>query len=388
MLKKIFENPNVKKITKSLLEWLISGLIGATIGLFFAADFIPAVVVTFALSFILFIILVRAVREDQKYDILGILKAEIKAGNYPIVIQMGYTLSRSLHLSGRYTLREAIGEQVIKACEKLEPTRKLRINDTIIPIKRIEAKTYVDDLGWNKYLLGQAEVAIENIKTGISIAESVSEFDVAIKGYRHLIGIYYKQDMQDEKKEAESKAFDILESDEYKKLFSDEKEYEHAVAEFEYAYATTLIDEDSEKALAIAYKVQRIFSSEKTEDMDRYCKTFGLIGSIYARFNRPDMLKNAKKIFLEGIKLCEKHGRSERLIVITIDYIDLMAKMANNCPDVYNMKSWEEIDKEEKNNYERAVMCSSRIENKDFMLKLKRVHNDYLYRRKQMMKYR
>lgn len=330
------------------MEWLISGLIGATIGLIFAADFIPAVVVTFALSFVLFIILVRAVREDQKYDILGILKAEIKAGNYPIVIQMGYTLSRSLHLSGRYTLREAIGEQVIKACEKLEPTRKLRINDTIIPIKRIEAKTYVDDLGWNKYLLGQAEVAIENIKTGISIAESISEFDVAIKGYRHLIGIYYKQDMQDEKKEAESKAFDILKSDEYKKLFSNEKEYEHAVAEFEYAYATTLIDEDSEKALTIAYKVQRIFSSEKTEDMDRYCKTFGLIGSIYARFNRPDMLKNAKKIFLEGIKLCEKHGRSERLIVITIDYIDLMAKMANNCPDVYNMKSWEEIDKEEK----------------------------------------
>ena len=69
MLKKIYENPKVKKISKSLLEWLISGLIGAIIGLFFAADFIPAVIVTFALSFVLFIILVRAVKEKKKYDI-------------------------------------------------------------------------------------------------------------------------------------------------------------------------------------------------------------------------------------------------------------------------------------------------------------------------------
>ena len=199
-MKKIFANEKAKKIFKHFLEWIISGFIGAVIGMLFSSDYLAASIIIGISSVAIFVVLLMLNRFDEKYDILKILKAEISAGNYPTVIQIGYTLSRPLHLSGRYAMREAIGQQTLIACRKIDINRNIRINDTKISVRYIEAKTLIDDLGWNIYLLGQADVAIEKIEMGIEIAKSLSERDLVIKGYRHILGICEEKNKKEKKK--------------------------------------------------------------------------------------------------------------------------------------------------------------------------------------------
>lgn len=387
MHKNIFTNKKVKEILKHLCEWGASGLIGAIIGMFFSLNYFKAFIITIIFSVITFIVLVILSCFDKKYDILGILKAEISAGNHPTVIQIGYTLSRPLHLSGRYAMREAIGHQTLNACRKLDASRKIRINDTKVSVRYIEAKTLIDDLGWNVYLLGQSDVAIENIETGIEIAKSLSEYKLVVKGYRHILGICDAINNKEKRDNAEASARTILNSQEYRATFLTDEAYHHAVAEFNYAYAKTLIDENSDKALEIALNVQKVFSAEQTEDMDRYCKTFDLIGDIYAYSEKPEKLKKSRSVYLKGITECERHGRSERLIRIAIDYINLLLKMMRVCPNIFGFSSWEQqIDKEEKDIYDKARICTERVENKNLMQKLKQQHKDYLKNRKRMRK--
>lgn len=324
-------------------------------------------------------------RIDEKYDILGILKSEIASGNYPIVIQIGYTLSRPLHLSGRYALREAVGRQILTACRKLDKNRKIRINDDNLSVRYIEAKTLINDLGWNVYLLGQSDIAIENIEAGIEIAKSLSNYDLMVNGYRHILGICNHIGQIEKRDNAETEARSVLTSNEYRSTFLTDEMYNHAVAEFDYAYARMLIDEDTNKALEIALKVQTVFSSEQTDDMDRYCKTFDLIGDIYQHYENPEKQKKAKATYLNGITECELHGRSERLIRIAIDYINLLLKMIQN-NNVFNNTAWEQIDNEEKEVYNKALVCAERVENKQHMQSLQHRHKDYLKSRKRMRK--
>lgn len=357
--------------------------------MFFSANVLGAFIFTMIASFVIFMVLMVVNRFDEKYDILRILKTEVAAGNYPIVIQIGYTLSRPLHLSGRYAMREAIGQQTLSACKKMDDSRRIRINDTKIPVKFIEAKTLIDDLGWNLHLQGQSDVAIENIEMGIEIAKSLSESDLVIKGYRHILGICDDSNKKEKRDLSEQEARKILDSDAYKKKFASLDHYNHAVAEFDYAYAKTLIDDDADKAMEIALRVKTVFSAEQTDDMDRYCKTFDLIGDIYSYSEKPQKLKKARLTYLNGITECERHGRSERLIRISIDYINLLLKMIRVCQDIFDYTSWEQqIDKEEKEVYEKAHVCAERVENKKLMQILKRQHEDYVKSRKRMRKER
>ena len=210
-----------------------------------------------------------------------------------------------------------------------------------------------------------------------------------LKGYRHILSICDEINQRERRDSAEKMARDILLSDAYKKSFLSIDYYNHAVAEFDYAYAKTLIDSDADKAMEIALDVQKVFSSEQTEDMDRYCKTFDLIGDIYAYSEKPQKLKKAKSVYLKGIRECEHHGRSESLIRISIDYINLLLKMMRVCRDVYDYTSWEQqIDKEEKEVFEKARVSAERVENKKLMQILIQQHKDYLRNRQRMNKER
>lgn len=330
MIKDVLKNKKAHKVLMRICEWVCSGLVGTIIGMLFSLKYFETLIVTVIFLLLLLAGVLFLNHSDKKYDILGILKAEIIAGNYPIVIQIGYSLSRTLHLSGRYVMREAIGHQTLIACRKLETSRMIRINDIRISVRYIEAATLIDDLGWNVYLLGQADVAIENIEAGIEIAKSLSELELVIKGYRHILGICDAVGRKEKRDIAEDSARVILESPEYRALFLTNEAYDHAVAEYNYAYAKTLIDENREKALELALSVQKVFSAEQTDDMDRYCKTFDLIGDIYAFSDKPEKLRKSKSVYLTGITECERHGRSERLIRIAIDYINVLLKMIRN----------------------------------------------------------
>lgn len=389
IIKNAIRNGKVQKFFAHFFEWVISGLIGAIIGLFFSASFIPAFTVSIVVSIIMFSIIIIVSNFMEKYDIIGIMKDEIAAGNYPTVIQIGYTLSRPLHLSGRYTMREAVGQQMLNACRKMDIGARVRINDDNVLVRYIEAKILIDDLGWNTFLLGQSDLAIENIEKGIEIAEGLSNMTLAVKGYRHILGICESTDLKEKRDYAEERAREIIKSKEYRALFTTEDSFNHAVAEFEYAYAKALIDFDTNRALESAINVQRVFSAEQTDDMDRYCKTFDLIGDIYARSEKPQKLKLSRQAYLDGITECERYGRSERLTRIAISYISLLIKIIRINPSTFEFNSWEQqIDQEEKEVYEKALNCAKRVENKHYAQKLERLHKDYKRERKRMKRER
>ena len=385
-IKKALKNENVKSFFNHLAEWIISAMMGAVISILFGDPFL-AFSFLFGFSVFAIIYLLVVSKVQTQWDIIKIMQNEMTAGNYTQVVRMGYSLSRPLHLSGRMNLRFKIGNIMRQACEELLRTRTqtIEINDKIICVKEVKVKILIDDLGWTAYELHQVDVAIDNIKEGISLAEEIKQFTLALKGYRHLIGIYDQLQNSKRSKEAIEKGKLIIENEEYRNSVS-QGNYEHTIAEFDYSIAKSMIDERPDEALIIAKRVQRIFCSENSRDNDRYAKTFDLIGDIYAGYNSPERLKKAKAVYLDGIGKCKEYGRSERLIRIAADYIALLNKMLQSNKSVYDRASWETIDEEEADIYKLALSYISNIENRDRETEIRREHKKYLKLRKQYKK--
>lgn len=384
-IKKLFNNPKAKIIWNKFIDWIIGAAIGAVFGAIFSGNWIPATIFSVVLLGLLFIHIVLSIKTNDNCDILKILNGELNANNYIAVIRIGRALSRPLHLSGRYTLRNEIGHITKKACDQLDDNKKLLIDDRDILVAQIKAQTLIDDLGWTSYELGRNDTAIDNINTGIQIAKDIKDYKLAVKGYRHLIGILNSLHREEDRDKKIQEAINIINSQEYKDLFNDESDYEHAKAEFDYAYARTLIDSDPQKALMLAERVQTIFETDQKNDRDRYVKTFDLIGDIYARSNTPASLKKAKRYYYDGIIKCEECGRTERLLRISNDYIRLLIKMIENS-DIYNSKSWQDVDKDELFVYEKALGYAQRTENYSYRSKFKKLHKQYIKARNRIDK--
>ena len=375
------KNEKTISFLKHIVEWVVSGAIGAALGAFLTGEYLWSLLFSASLIICAVAYLVTVSRTNSKCDIVKIMKDELGAGNNIQVIRMGYPLSRPLHLSGRNTLRYQIGRIVSDACDHL-PQDYIRIDDKKISIMYIKAKTLIDDMGWTAYRIGYTEISQENIREGIELANEIKDYSLAIKGYRHLVGILDDLSEFEARDSAEASGRQILENEAYRASFANAHDYEHAVAEFDYAIAKTLIDDQPDRALEIAKRVQDVFSNEASTDMDRYVKTFDLIGDIYANYIRPDKLKKAKKAYLDGISKSIEYGRSERLLIIAIDYIKLLNKMLD-VGSVYDSSSWESIDSEELGIYKKSLDYAIRIEDKGTLSELKHIHKKYTKKRKE-----
>ena len=374
----VLVSTKAKKIYNKILDWLISALVGALVTTLFTEHFKLSLIFFIILFFMVLIYIFVSNKICVKFDIISILNKDASSKKWIQVIRLGYPLSRPLHLSGRYNLRQVIGNYVFEACEQLDNKKIIRIDDKNIYISEIKAKTLIDDLGWTAYQLGKTEIAIEKINQGINIAEDNMHLVLAVKGYRHLLGILDSKNDYTGRDKAETNARKIIQSQEYKDLFANDNEYIHNVAEFDYAYAKTLIDDKPEDALSIGNRVQEIFHSEITNDMDRYVKTYDLIGDIYACYNRPDKLKTAKETYLKGLSFCEQYSRTERYIRISIDYINLLIKMKSSDTSIYNKDEWNQISKEEKQIFFNANNYTKSAENKAYQKKLQKLHKQYI----------
>lgn len=367
-----------------VVDAVIGTVLGAVFGALFTGEILWSIMFAALLLIIAIIVIQLSNHINSKCDILKIMRDELSAGKYKLVIRMGYPLSYPLNLSGRYTLRYEVGELVRQACDKLKSGEKVQVNNTSVSVEYIKANVLIDNLGWTAYRLGRVETAKDSIREGIEVAISIREYSLAIKGQRHLIGILDNGRDSDfrERDRIEAIARALFGSEEYKKAVTGEREYLQTLAEFEYAIARTLINDDPERALTLAKQAKAVFTDETTSDDDEYVKTFDLIGDILAVSSNPNKLKEAKKTYLEGISECNKYERTERLIRISIDYVKLLIKMLQ-LGNIYSSDSdWEVIDSEELRIYKDALVYAERVENKGFLSELKKAHKTYLKHRK------
>lgn len=387
-IKEILTSKKVRTFLEHLAEWIIGAAIGAVISYFFDKPIVTCAVLVLS-AFLAILYLFVTLKFQIQLDLFKIMQTELDSGNYIQVIRLGYPLSRPLHLSGRIKLRYNIGSIVKSACEGLERTNvsQIDINGKKLFVNEIKATVLIDDLGWTAFSLHKTQVAIDNIKKGVEIAENAQWQLLVLKGYRHLIGIFDELQDTTQCEDATRKGYDILNSDIFKNSFSSIADYNHVVAEFEYAVAKTLMYSNPNDALTKAQHAQSVFSNG-SPDNDRYAKTFDLIGDIYAGFNDPQKLKLAQETYKIGIQKCIEFGRSERLLRIAIDYISLLIKMLQSTRSIYDKASWDSIDEEEKRIFNSAISCSSNIDNHDFEQQLKNAHKKYIKSRNQYNKRR
>jgi len=380
-IRNAFTSSGARSFFQHAVNWVIGAAIGAIFGAIFTENYIWSIVFAVLLALVAFGYVMVSSKVNSKCDVVKIMQAELKAGNYKQVIRLGYPLSRPLHISYRDTLRKEIGLIIKQACENMSDEEEIQVQGDKLSVAYIKAKTLIDDLGWAVHKAGDSSTAQENITQGIEAALKIGDLTLAIKGYRHLIGVYTKMSNMCARDEALTKGKNLLESGTYKKSFSSVDKYNHHVAEFNYAYAQSLLsDQKLEEALKVAQEVQHVFSQDATVDMERYVKTFDLIGDIYAKYDNHDMLKLAKRTYYQGIIDCKTHNRAERLIRIAIDYINLLIKMMDK--NVYGSETWENVDAEETGVYETALAQTKGTDNKSVILDLKRAHKHYLKRRR------
>ena len=129
------------------------------------------------------------------YDIdddilLKCIISEFNKSNWEEVIKVGKISSELYWRIARYELRIKNGEYVLKAIEQL------RQNNGDKQYELLEARTYIDDIGYTLAELDidvNAEVARENINKGKEIAERLHDSYLITKANRHLSGTYLKE---------------------------------------------------------------------------------------------------------------------------------------------------------------------------------------------------
>lgn len=309
---------NLKKIYKLLL----SGIAGYIVGLIISTQKI------FFYSSLIVVILVLVIayidkKDPNSFDIVKALKRELRNKNWNEVVILAYPLSRPLWLSGRYSLRIKIGEIVKSALNHISDS--IYIGDRCYNREFIFASILIDDLGWTKYMVGQMEAAVKNIEDGIDIAVKGENYDIAIKGYRHLAGIYVRENKFDSLEEVSKK---LVELAPYISSYDNKVEIE---ANTKYTYAEIYLHKkDFQNAIKCCKEVQETYKN--LHDDARCVKTMDLFGRIYMEMedNRTAINK-----FSEGMEMALQSGRKERFLRMALKYFELNYKIQNteNCYD-------------------------------------------------------
>lgn len=118
-------------------------------------------------------------------------------GRDKALVNLRNNFSETLHILGFHEARTKLGEISLQSA-------------TILASKLIKSQILVDDLGWANYLLGNKEIAVQNINRGVQIANTArcsvqgeSQVELGLieaKGLRHLSIITEKDSIDDANK--------------------------------------------------------------------------------------------------------------------------------------------------------------------------------------------
>ena len=211
--------------------------------------------------------------------------------DYALVIRLGSAVSRVLWIAGQYKYRISIGDIIFSAACKYEDLYQM-------------ARVQIDDIGWTYFILKETEKAIENIKSGLLIAESINDNYLIAKAYRHLSGIFLSQG--DSSKAAEN----ITHAKIAAEKISDPVDKKEMLAGIDYSNVEILIKLSKlDEALTIAQKTFNEYS--EILDMERKAKSLSQMGKI---FLLKDDKQRAISSFSSGLGVAEKSCRRDETI--------------------------------------------------------------------------
>lgn len=364
-LTKYFKNTTFKEIFLFLVKQSISAVVGFILALLLTN------MVAFAISLAIFIfvaLIVSAIASNKKlqFDLLSIIKEARKHGHWIEIVRLGFPLSRQLWLSGRYNLRIAIGEFVKEAAFSIDETKDIKIGNNVYNINYIRASVLIDDLGWTKFYIRQNdEDAERNILSGVDIAEKNSFIDLAIKGKRHLIGIYSKKNKNTDVEKM------FLEIERLKNNLSDNTKINE-------------IDADLLRSRSICF-----FMKEQWYDSINYAKnakeqyiiinnyekfveTFDLIAEGYIKLHE---WNNAEFEITQGLNAAQKWEQNEKYIKLVI----LMFNLKNSF--LANSLTFKESDfaiNKYKEMFNDAQGRCKKVENDQLLYELKYAYKSFL----------
>lgn len=323
--------------------WFLGSLFSATIGIVLTkyTDAKNSGLIVFAIILI-FVLLLALIsyKKSNAFNLLNILKRDLKDGNWMEIIRIAFPLSKPLWISKNYELRVKHGELIKKACDNLIGLNinTVIINDTPISTKSILSSVLIDDLGWTLYKYNKKNrgEVLQNINKGIELAENENITNV-IKGYRHLSGIASENGKFQEMDTYHKKMQELLRIEQSKqrcslspaKISSINALINYAVARNELIRFNKLLeglyDEEKNRKLdEILQHISVAVSYFKENDPIEYAKTFCITAKVYlikSTFEQADMIENldyAKNCLEEGLKFCKENDFRDHFIRISI----------------------------------------------------------------------
>jgi hypothetical protein len=373
-IKRLFQTSGFQSIVKMILSGLMSILVGQAISKLFNKEWVFFLV--FGIVFIIFIVFMFIIeRFEINFNILKIISKDLKDKRFKSVVRLAYPLSRPLWVAGKYDLRIKIGRQILLALNSLMEDTVL-IDEKKISVEELKAKVLMDDLGWTIFRINpNSYECIANIERGIIIAKKEQLFSLAIKGHRHLIGIYSELKNDEKIKENIEEAKTICSNENYKRKTS-VKERESVLMGLDYALLKISIEEYQNQNLRdrtilddFIKKIEIFSNYYKTEeDWERYAKTFYVHAEILILYDSPSTDIEAESVLLEGLNVCDAQAR-----------IDGFIRVSMMLMEIQNKRLLTEKDKEEKtrlinefkNYHSGALKRAKEINNKEHIGELR-----------------
>lgn len=232
--------------------------------------------------------------EEDKHltaTLLDELEAAFEDRRWEEVIKIGSVLSRPLWTTGKYMLRTQVGKLVEAASAYSDHPAQ-------------QARALVDDLGWTKFILGEAEEAKRNISHGIELAEGCGDYYLVQKAYRHLSGIAL------ETGHLQDAITYYTRAEEFAEKLPDDVSKQEVFAGLRVNLALIRMKSgnwgDALKELEAAQVIYQTIA-----DRDRAVKLFHFIGDVLFELGR---LSAAKDVYREGLGASRLESRKDGIL--------------------------------------------------------------------------
>jgi Nucleoside phosphorylase len=220
---------------------------------------------------------------EKSFDIAACIREAAEKERYGEVCNLATSISQVLLRSGKYELRVELGKIAVDAAMEIE--------DEVL-----QAKFYIDDIGWTMYLL-KNEKANRNIRRGLQIAKRISDHYLMAKAHRHTASISRREGkFTSARRELEEalKETAFIENKKKKTEMEVSLRFSNAKLLFEDRNNTKVDLSKIEDEAYLAAEQFRLLG-----DNERETKIYSFLGKVYQEYNQYDKAVDSYKTGLE-----------------------------------------------------------------------------------------